>query len=433
MVKTKQKPTSAFAILDAGTSKLAAIIVEPSKTGELNVIGDAIQESAGLRGGEINDLESFSTAIGNTVQLAEDKAGVTVKDAHLVCNAGQPTIQIIRSNIEMSDAKISKRDLRRIVSKQNDIKTDDSRTIIQHEQFLYILDGQTQVQNPVGMFAQKLSSDSLLLSMRSTSIANLKQALQQNHLNPGHIHHGASMSGLACLSEEEKDLGSLVLDIGGGTSSLSLFMEGKVIYTDTIAIGGIQLTRDIAKVLSISIQEAERLKVFEGTVFAPSPVSHTASARSSGIPSKGDNFILSGSLSDLDTITLSNSEQIERHLLNSIIKTRLEEILEKLMARLVQAHMHQAVGNRVILIGGTAKLTGICEFVSSIWKKNARMGTPNHISGLGGREDIEPLSAALGMANYIQSYPQNEPIQHQTRAMPFGRFGRIGNWLIENI
>ena len=76
MVKTKQKPTSAFAILDAGTSKLAAIIVEPSKTGELNVIGDAIQESAGLRGGEINDLESFSTAIGNTVQLAEDKAGL---------------------------------------------------------------------------------------------------------------------------------------------------------------------------------------------------------------------------------------------------------------------------------------------------------------------------------------------------------------------
>jgi cell division protein FtsA len=269
--------------------------------------------------------------------------------------------------------------------------------------------------------------------MRSTSIANLKQALQQNHLNPGHIHHGASMSGLACLSEEEKDLGSLVLDIGGGTSSLSLFMEGKVIYTDTIAIGGIQLTRDIAKVLSISIQEAERLKVFEGTVFAPSPVSHTASARSSGIPSKGDNFILSGSLSDLDTITLSNSDQIERDLLNNIIKTRLEEILEKLMAELVQAHMHQAVGNRVILVGGTAKLTGICEFVSSIWKKNARMGIPNHISGLGGREDIEPLSAALGMANYIQSYPQNEPIQHQTRAMPFGRFGRIGNWLIENI
>jgi cell division protein FtsA len=241
------------------------------------------------------------------------------------------------------------------------------------------------------------------------------------------------MSGLACLNEEEKDLGSLVLDIGGGTSSLSLFMEGKVIYTDTIAIGGIQLTRDIAKVLSISIQEAERLKVFEGTVFAPSSVSQTASARSSGIPPKGDNFILSGSLADLDTITLSNSEQIERHLLNSIIKTRLEEILEKLMARLVQANMHQAVGNRVILVGGTAKLTGICEFVSSIWKKNARMGMPNHISGLGGREDIEPLSAVLGMANYIQSYPQNESIQHQTRVMPFGRFGRIGNWLIENI
>ncbi len=261
MVRTKQKPTTAFAILDAGTSKLAAIIVEPSKTGELNILGDAIQESAGLRGGEIHVLEDFSTAIGNTVQLAEDNAGITVKDIHLVCNAGQANMQIIRTNIELSDAKVSKRDLRRIVSKQNDIKIDESRIIIQHDHFLYILDGQTQVQNPLGMFAQKLSSDSLLLTMRSSSIANMKLALQQNHLNPGLIHHGASMSGLACLSEEEKDIGSLVLDIGGGTSSLAIFMEGRVIYTDTLSIGGIQLTRDIAKVLSISIQEAERLKV----------------------------------------------------------------------------------------------------------------------------------------------------------------------------
>ncbi len=433
MVRTKQKSTTAFAILDAGTSKLAAIIVEPSKTGELNIVGDAIQESAGLRGGEIHVLEDFSTAIGNTVQLAEDNAGITVKDIHLVCNAGQANMQIIRTNIELSDAKVSKRDLRRIVSKRNDIKIDESRIIIQHDHFLYILDGQTQVKNPLGMFAQKLSSDSLLLTMRSSSIANMKLALQQNHLNPGLIHHGASMSGLACLSEEEKDIGSLVLDIGGGTSSLAIFMEGRVIYTDTLSIGGIQLTRDIAKVLSISIQEAERLKVFEGNVFAPTSVPTSSSANLTGIPSKGDNFILSGSLSDLDTITLSNSEQIERHLLNTIIKTRLEEILEKLMVRLAQANMDMAIGNRVVLVGGTAKLTGISEFVSSIWKKNARLGTTNHILSLTGREDVEPLSAALGMAMHIQSYPENEPIQRQNKPLPFGRFGKIGNWLIENI
>ena len=433
MVRTKQKPTTAFAILDAGTSKLAAIIVEPSKTGELNILGDAIQESAGLRGGEIHVLDDFSTAIGNTVQLAEDNAGITVKDIHLVCNAGQANMQIIRTNIELSDAKVSKRDLRRIVSKQNDIKIDESRINIQHDHFLYILDGQTQVQNPLGMFAQKLSSDSLLLTMRSSSIANMKLALQQNHLNPGLIHHGASMSGLACLSEEEKDIGSLVLDIGGGTSSLAIFMEGRVIYTDTLSVGGIQLTRDIAKVLSISIQEAERLKVFEGNVFAPTSVPTSSSANLTGIPSKGDNFILSGSLSDLDTITLSNSEQIERHLLNTIIKTRLEEILEKLMVRLAQANMDMAIGNRVVLVGGTAKLTGISEFVSSIWKKNARLGTTNHILNLTGKEDIEPLSAALGMAMHIQSYPENEPIQRQNKPLPFGRFGKIGNWLIENI
>jgi len=429
MVKNKQKPTSAFAILDAGTSKLAAIIVEPNKSGTLTIIGDAIQESAGVKGGEINDLEAFSTAVGNTVQMAENKAGVTIKDIHLVCNAGQANIQIIRSHIDLSDAKITKRDLRRIIAKQNDIHISDTRTIIQHEPFQYILDEHSQVRNPLGMFAQKLSSDSLLLTIRSSSIANMRQVIQQNHLIPQHIHHGASMSGLACLSEEERDLGSLVLDIGGGTSGIALFMDGKVVYTDTLALGGIQLTRDIAKVLSISIEEAERLKVFEGTVFtANTHVMRTAP----GIPSKGDNFILSGGLSDLDMLTLSNSEQIERQLLNTIIKTRLEEILEKLMARLTDANMHHAVGNRVILAGGTAKLTGIAEFVSSFWKKNAQLGAPNSFSGLGEREDTDPLAAALGMAIFIQSCP-DEPIQRQIRKLPFGKFGKFSNWLIKNI
>ena len=102
MVKTKQKPNSTFAVLDAGTSKIAAIIAETNKNGDLIVIGDAIQESSGLRGGEINNLEAFSTAIGNTVQMAEEKAGITVQEVNLVCNAGQPKIQIARSNIDLS-------------------------------------------------------------------------------------------------------------------------------------------------------------------------------------------------------------------------------------------------------------------------------------------------------------------------------------------
>ncbi len=433
MVKTKQKSNATFAVLDAGTSKLAAIIAEINKTGELNVIGDAIQESVGLRGGEINDIEAFSTAVGNTVQIAEEKAGITVRDIHLVCNAGHTKTHIVRSNIELSDAKISKRDLRRIISKQNDLKIDEARSVIQQEQFQYILDGQSQVQNPVGMFAQKLSSDVLITTMRTSSVANMKQVLLQNHLSPGHMHHGACMSGFACLSEEEKDLGSIVLDIGGGTSGIALFMEDKIIYTDTLPIGGIQITRDIATVLSISIQEAERLKVFEGAVFMPVTEQTNSKNFRSEIPSKGDNFILSGNLSDLDTIILSNSEQIERHLLNSIIKTRLEEILEKLMVKLVKANMQHAAGNRVILVGGTAKLTGISEFVSTIWKKNARLGMPKHISGLSEREDIDPLSAALGMANFVQFNSRKEPIQLQTKTPPFGRFGKIGNWLIENI
>ena len=153
----------------------------------------------------------------------------------------------------------------------------------------------------------------------------------------------------------------------------------------------------------------------------------------SGIPSKGDNFIFSGNFSETDTIKLSNSEQIERHLLNSIIKTRLEEILEKLMEKLVQANMQHAAGNRVILVGGSARLTGVSEFVSAIWGKNARLGVPNHIDGLANRENIDTLSSAIGMAKFIQSNPKNEAIQNQTRMLPFGKFGKIGNWLIDNI
>ena len=107
MVKTKQKSNSTFAVLDAGTSKIAAIITETNKNGDLIVIGDAIQESSGLRGGEINNLEAFSTAIGNTIQMAEEKAGMTVQEVHLVCNAGQPNIQVARSNIDFERSVVT--------------------------------------------------------------------------------------------------------------------------------------------------------------------------------------------------------------------------------------------------------------------------------------------------------------------------------------
>jgi len=394
-----------FGVLDVGTSKLGCLIVEPAGDG-LTILSYAMHASAGIARGEISDLTLFSETVGKVVEAAERKAGLTITDLHIVMPGGRAKSQIRRYELELADPIISRRDIRRLLAKQMQMPLAEGTSLIGSERLHYIIDGATHVQNPKGMRASHLAMDATALTLSTTAYMNLSEAVQHNHLSIGRMGHSAYASGLACLTQEDADLGALVLDMGGGTTSAALFLNNGIIGIASVPVGGIQITRDIARILSVSISDAERLKAMEGAITV-----HAASAY------------------QMQDLSLPNGEMINRQLLTDIIRPRIEEILDLIQSKLVDAGLENHIGQRVVLTGGASQLTGMADFVSQYWKRRASLAVPHHIMGLDEHSANPAFSALVGMALHVAKAANEELFDFNPAIMSKNRLKRLGMWL----
>lgn len=426
--KQKGSPRGPFAVVDAGSSKLTALIVARAGS-RLQLLGQAMHASDGLKQGEIVDLDKFSSALGKTVQAAEKKAGLQVSKLHIVTAAGKPATQICRYGIELADNQIGVRDLRRLRARQNDTGLPEQRSLIQRQRLQYLVDDQHHINNPLGMHGSRLASDITLLSIERTTAANLQRAVLEAHLEAGQIHNAACMAGRACLSREARELGALVLDFGGGTTGSALFMDDRIVYADTVRMGGQHITRDLARILNLGLADAERIKAMDGSVTAVSE-NHLAAAP---FPARGDNFVLNTVGLPTEQITLPNGETAERSLLAAIIRPRVEEILDLIKQRLEAAQMTAAIGQRIVLTGGGAQLTGLADFVSHYWGRTATLGLPQGLDGLDSHPSHLPFAASVGMAIHLAEGESEPEEETGPLAAPKNPFGRLGQWLREHI
>ena len=417
-----------FAILDVGSSKLGCLIVEPSGT-NLTILSHAMYASAGITRGEITDLALFSETLGKVVEAAEDKAGLRITDLHIVMPGGQPQSHIERFKLELADPIISRRDIRRLTVKQMQMSLPEERALVASQRLHYIIDGQSIVQNPKGMRANHLALDATAMTIASAAFMNLSEAVQHNHLAMGRIGHAAFASGLACLSPEDADLGTLVLDMGGGTTSAALFLNNGLIGSATVPVGGIQITRDIARILSVSLSDAERLKAMEGAI-TPSHGEALGDVLSPPpFLASGDNFIPATSPYQMQDLPLPNGEMINRQLLTDIIRPRIEEILDMIFKKLVDAGLEHHIGQRVVLTGGASQLTGMADFVSQYWKRRAMLAAPQYIKGLDEQSSNPAFSALVGMALHIARSAEDDLSDFNPAILSRNPFGRFGVWL----
>lgn len=421
-----------FAVLDIGSSKLGCLIVEV--VGEkLNILSHAMHASAGVKRGEISDLTLFSETVGKVVEAAERKAGLTIKDLHVVMPGGKAQSQINRFQLELTDPIIARRDIKRLIAKQLQLAIPEERALITSERLHYIIDGSAHVQNPKGMRAHHLALDATAVTISQASHFNINEAIQHNHLAMGRVGHAAHASGLACLSEEDADLGALVVDMGGGTTSAALFINNGVIGITSVPVGGNQITRDIARILSVSLSDAERLKAIEGAI---TPSHGEALGDILSPPpflAQGDNFIPATSAYQMQDLTLPNGEMINRQLLSDIIRPRVEEILELTYAKLVKAGLEHHISQRVVLTGGASQLTGMADFVSQYWKRRASLAIPHHIMGLDEQSSSPAFSALIGMAMHVSRAAGDELNDINPAILSRMPFGRLGMWLSTNL
>ena len=207
-------------------------------------------------------------------------------------------------------------------------------------------------------------------------------------------------------------------------------MEGKLVYVDTIKIGGDRVTKDIARVLSTPITDAERLKAVDGSVMpteingiAPDPLREVVRL------GRSDNI----TIPTLGSTTEVTGQTIERNLLSAIIRPRVEEILELLHGRMKQACMEHTAGSRYVLTGGASQLTGLADLFAKQAKKSVGVSKPLNISGLDEDSCSAGFSASIGALIYLSRIEENDPAFWQPRTLPNGPFERIGAWLRDNL
>ncbi len=410
------------ATLDVGSSKVACFIakIEPGKLTNglqpMRVIGIGHQVSRGVRGGAIVDMDAAEESIRVAVDAAERMAGVTVRDVLVTVGCGEPKSQTIGVQAPLSSREVLDEDLSRLVAFGQGKFMPEGRDVLHAIPINYSVDGNRGIRDPRGMFGEKVGVELHMVSVQHGPIRNLELCIQRCHLGVAGMVAAPYASGLAALVEDEMDLGVTVIDMGGGTTSLAVFFEGQMVFCDALPVGGQHITNDIARGLSTPIAHAERMKTLYGSALAS--------------PSDEREMIDVPQVGEADR---NASNHIPRSILTGIIQPRLEETLELIRDRLAKSGFDRVAGQRVVLTGGAAQLTGAREHVARILGKQVRIGQPVRYLGLADATGGPAFSAAAGLVSYSQLAPLAYSAEPATDGPEtIGQWRRIGRWLKEN-
>lgn len=373
------KPTK-IAALDIGSRKVACIIANINGDGIPKVIGFGHQVSEGVKAGIIIDIKKAERSILSALNSAEKMAGETIDEAYVNISGSNITSNHINVETKISGHEVTFKDIDLMLNKGNEIFENKEVEIVQTIPCGYKIDDSEGIKDPIGMFGQTISTNLHIVTASSTAVKNIKNCLGKCHINVRDFVVSSYASGLASLTDDEKEIGVTCLDIGAGNTSMAVFSEGYPIYFDSIPVGGLHITKDIALGLSVSQPFAERLKVIYGST-------------------------VSTDSDDLDRIDLNDESEAanisNKHItkaeLTAIIKPRVEEILEMAKANLEKSGLYGAAGNKIVITGGTSQLQGIKEITSYIFNKYVRVAKPQELQGIPESAKGAAFSTAVGM------------------------------------
>jgi len=393
--QSSSRRSGIITVLDVGSSKVCCIIarlkprdesqVLRGRTHQIQVIGIGHQKSQGVKSGVVVDLERAEQAIRLAVDAAERMAGLTVDSLIVNLSAGRLKSEMFAATINLGGHEADVADVRRVLAAGAKQALQSEREVVHSLPVGFSLDAERGVRDPRGMVGDTLGVDMHVLTADSAPLRNLELCINRSHLSVEGMVATPYASGLAALVDDEAYMGAAFIDMGGGTTTLSVFADGKFVFADAIPIGGNHVTLDMARGLSTRLEDAERLKVMHG----------------SALPSGAD---------DRDIVTVppignDHSDvavQIPRAVMTRIIRARIEETLELVRDRLNQSGYGNAVGKRVVLTGGASQLSGLPEAARRILGRSVRIGRPLGVAGLPEAAKGPAFATPVGLLIYPQ-------------------------------
>lgn len=400
--------------IDIGTSKVVTLIAKVTDT--INVLGVSEMKASGIRKGQIVDIDEAVSAINSSLEAAERMAGYSA--SHVIASIGGGHIESQNSKgvvaVSAPGGEITPNDLIRVIDAAKAISLSSAREVIHVLPRNYTVDGQDGIHDPVGMTGVRLEVDTHMITAAATSIRNLEKALSEVGVDADSIVFSGYASSLAVLSDTEKELGVVLVDIGAGTTDIAVYVEGSISYSAVLPIGARHITNDLAIGLRISLESAEKIKLYlsrgaDKRVLRPEEMDEQ--------PERETKTAEARSADEIDLGFLGLPEEIrkvsKKTLVDGIIRPRLNEIFTMIGMEIKKSGYGGQTPAGIVVTGGGARTIGITDCAKRTLVMPVRIGYPEGLKGIIDEVQDPAFSSVVGLIAYGAKSETSE-------SMPFG-------------
>lgn len=415
--------------VDIGTSKIITIITRVDEF--VNVMGVSEVTSAGIKKGQIVNIEEAVLAINSSIEAAERMAGVSV--SRVVASVGGSNIESQNSRgvvaVAQPEGEISSTDVARVIDAAKAISLPSTREIIHVLPRSYTVDGQEGIKDPVGMSGTRLEVETHIITAGSPTVRNLEKAFSQVGVDVDALVFSGYASGLSVLSDTEKELGVVLVDIGAGTTDISIYIDGSQAFSSVLPIGARHITNDLAIGLRISLESAEKVKLF-----LSKPIKKVLRFDEAEGEAKEKK-----AADEVDLASLGLPEQLnkvsQKTLIDGIIRPRLNEIFTMVGLEIKKSGFGGQTPSGLVITGGGARTVGAVDCAKRMLAMPVRIGEPMNIKGIIDEIQDSPYSAVVGLSIYgaMTGVESSSGFKMQIPGIPQIRMGKAPKKVIDLI
>lgn len=383
--------------IDVGSSKIATLIASVDESGKINLIGVSSTTSRGVRKNQVVDIEEAVLAITESVEAAERMAGYSISSSYV--SLGGPQIESVNQHavvaVSEPEGEIKDSDIQRVNDAARAIPLPSSREILHVIPRTFTVDGQEGIKDPIGMTGVRLETETHIITGSNTSMKNLVKCVSEVGIDVVELVFSGIASSIAVLTDTEKELGVVLVDIGGETTDVVVFIDGSVAYSSVVPIGARHITSDMAVGLRVSLESAEKIKVSLGKM-TKEPALAQILENEKGTKKKEDEFL------DIKSLNLTEDVQkiSRKAVVDGIIRPRLQEIFKYVGKELKKSGFGTQIPSGLVVCGGGAQTVGVLDQAKYVLGFPARLGQIEGLSGMVDEIDSPGFAVAAGLILY---------------------------------
>ena len=396
--------------LDIGTSKIVAIVGELGPEGQLEIIGIGSHASRGLKKGVVVNIDSTVQSIQRAVEEAELMAGCQIQSVFAGIAGSHIRSMSSHGIVAIRDREVFQPDIDRVIDAAQAVAIPADQKILHILPQEFLIDSQEGIKEPLGMSGVRLEAKVHLVTCAVNAAQNIEKCIQQCGLAVDDIILEQLASSFAVLTDDEKDLGVCLVDIGGGTSDIAIFTEGAIKHTAVIPIAGDQVTNDIAMALRTPTQNAEEIKIKYGCALA----SLAGENETIKVPSVGER----------------DDRDLSRQALAEVIEPRYEELFTLIQAELRRSGFEDLIPAGIVLTGGTSKMEGVVELAEEIFHMPVNIGKPKSVAGLSDIVRNPIYATSVGLLQYGLGNDPRSHGAHRRETQSGSIWQSVKSWLL---